>query len=395
MEFGRAGRVFWPEDGTRFAAIGGFVGLASDFASFLGNLGSPKWLFWPALLGVALLLVVCWRRVFDTRATDTPDKLKAAIDCTPCTVFRVLLFACIGIGLLLVAGQGATATERLGTQLGLIQQDVTVVKQDTMAIREDVGAMRAMGAANALVDNPSTAEDWFHNAWVHTNIRNDTASAWKHLQVLYERFAPNKLDAAELYLNVGKNSLPRDALLAQMVDIGRKRKDAAMLVIAGRNADTDEAAFTLYDEARAIDADMPFAYWDLGRTQLLMWSANQPTFTLGGRAPYMRQEMERLEEFLSVAGRKPVARYFFQPRYQADYEQVARQHLETLRKYAGQLERTDAQQAAAMQRMNALANGGAQAAARAAFESRKGGAASPTTASAGRQAASQAEGESK
>ena len=75
--------------------------------------------------------------------------------------------------------------------------------------------------------------------------------------------------------------------------------------------------------------------------------------------------------------------------------EVARQHLETLRKYAGQLERTDAQQAAAMQRMNALANGGAQAAARAAFESRKGGAASPTTASAGRQAASQAEGESK
>ena len=78
MEFGRAGRVFWPEDGTRFAAIGGFVGLASDFASFLGNLGSPKWLFWPALLGVVLLLVVCWRRVFDSKATDTPDKLAGA-----------------------------------------------------------------------------------------------------------------------------------------------------------------------------------------------------------------------------------------------------------------------------------------------------------------------------
>ena len=387
MEFGRAGRVFWPEDGTRFAAIGGFVGLASDFASFLGNLGSPKWLFWPALLGVVLLLVVCWRRVFDSKTTDTPDKLKAAIDCAPCTVFRVLLFACIGIGLLLMAGQGVTATERIGTQLGLIQKKVEDVKQDTQVIRADVQAMRAMGSAMELVEKPATAADWFHNAWVHVNVRNDTASAWEQLRMLYERFAPNKLDAAELYLNVGKTTMPRDALLAQMTDIGRRRRDAAMLVIAGRNQDSDEVAFTLYEEARAIDPDLPFAYWDLGRSQLLMWSSRQPTSSLRGRAPYMRQEAAKLEEFLSVAARKPLASYFFQPRYQGDYEQAARQHLENLRIYAGQMERTDAQQTAAMQRMKALANGGAAQRVREQMQQRQRG--------ASRQAASQSEGKSE
>ena len=194
-----------------------------------------------------LLLVVCWRRVFDSKTTDTPDKLKAAIDCAPCTVFRVLLFACIGIGLLLMAGQGVTATERIGTSLGLIEARVNEIHGDTTVIRETLSGME-------LVKNPESAQEYFHNAWVLNMQRGDSAGAWQQLQALYHRHTPNKLDAADMYLTVGKSQLARPALQAQMVEIGRSRRDAAMLVVAARNAETPEAARALREEAQVIES---------------------------------------------------------------------------------------------------------------------------------------------
>ena len=331
MKFGRAGRVFWPEDGTRFAAIGGFVGLASDFASFLGNLGSPKWLFWPALLGVVLLLVVCWRRVFDSKTTDTPDKLKAAIDCAPCTVFRVLLFACIGIGLLLMAGQGVTATERIGTSLGLIEARVNEIHGDTTVIRETLSGME-------LVKNPESAQEYFHNAWVLNMQRGDSAGAWQQLQALYHRHTPNKLDAADMYLTVGKSQLARPALQAQMVEIGRSRRDAAMLVVAARNAENPEAARALREEAQVIDPDMPFAHWDLAD-----YSGQGVASIPGDTQKWLEHERAKLvsqEKFIEVAQRGLVARYFFRPQHLPDHEAQARQLIDYTRRNIQSLEKT-------------------------------------------------------
>lgn len=324
MDLARAGRMIWPEDGTRFAAIGGFVGLASDFASFLGNLGSPRWLLGPALLAVGLLFAACWRRVFDRNLPPSQEAVRAAVDCLPCTAFRVLLFACIGIGLLVAAGQGATATERIGTQLGLIQRDVQAVRGDTTRIREDVGVVRDALSAHELVPEPATAAQWFHNAWVYANVRNDPARAWDALQALYRDHVPNRLDAADLYRTIAVLQLGSGPAQARVLEVARARRDAAMLVIAGRHAATLEQAFALYAEARAIDPGQPFAYWDLGRTDLLSYGTTQAR-TLAGNTPYLQEEIAGLERFLEVAARAPVSRYFYQPRFQPDYEAMARQ----------------------------------------------------------------------
>src|SRR5690606_12875338 len=103
----------------------------------------------------------------------------------------------IGVILLLLAGQGTTATERIGAQLGLIQQDVTAIREDTTAIRD-------VTSSAELVRNPRSAGDFFRNAWIYNMVRRDNAAAWESIQELYRRHNPNKLDAAELYFNTGR-----------------------------------------------------------------------------------------------------------------------------------------------------------------------------------------------
>ena len=326
-------RVLWPERGPLFLIIGGIVSMVSDFASFLGNLASPQVLLWPAAGLAALLAWFCISRVFAAKknAPAAPadeggdahgDPAIAATTCRECDVFRILLFATIGIITLVIAGQGATATERIGAQLGLIQQDVAAIREDTSAIRD-------VTSSGELVRNPRTAEDYFRNAWIYQMMRRDADQAWASMQDLYRRHAPNKLDAAELYLNTGRAHLSRDALLAEMVRIGRERRDASMLVIAARNTLDFAQAQPLYAEARALDADLPFAYWDVARTDLL--NLPGPGSSAEVTLERIRVIIAGMDQFREVASRKPLASYFYLPQYQADYEAMARTMAQTYR----------------------------------------------------------------
>jgi len=304
-----------------FAIVGGIVSLAGDFASFLGNIASPTILVWPAVGLAGLLAWLCLGRVGAVTADASEATTEAAVQCRECDAFRVMLFASVGVVLLLLAGQGTTATERIGTQLGLIQQDVTAIREDTTAIRD-------VTASSELVRNPRSAADYFRNAWVHTMVRRDSDGAWASIQELYRRHSPNKLDAAELYFSAGRTYLTRDQLLAQMVDVGRTRRDAAMLVIAARNTESNEDAIRLYEEAREIDPDMPFAYWDVARLQFMQIGTGA---TSRENLEAARAAVAGHERFIEVSQRKPVASYFYLPQHQADYEALSRTQLESFR----------------------------------------------------------------
>ncbi len=334
MKLGTLWRVVWPERGPLFVIVGGIVSLASDFASFLGNIASPTILVWPAVGLAGLLAWLCLGRVGAVTA-DAPDATtEAAVQCRECDAFRVMLFASVGVVLLLLAGQGTTATERIGTQLGLIQEDVTAIREDTTAIRD-------VTSSSELVRNPRSAADFFRNAWIHNMVRRDAQGAWDSIQQLYQSHTPNKLDAAELYFNAGRMSLTRDQLMAQMIEVGRSRRDAAMLVIAARNLESNEDAFALYEEARTIDPDMPFAYWDVARVQLMQITNGA---TSRDNLASAQATVAGHERFLEVASRKPVASYFYLPQHQADFESLARSQLESFRSNAETWERIVQQQ---------------------------------------------------
>ena len=321
-------RMVWPESGPLLAGVGGIIGLLSDVGGFLGGIAAP-WVWGPVVLGLllaALLFSPCRRRVL----ADLPDKRDDAYDCRVCNVFRVGLFACLVCAMLALAGQGATATEHIGTQLGLIQRGVEDVKRDTTVIREDTGAVREALSGSELVKDPGTAAERFHNAWVLNMQRGDNAGAWQQLQALYREHAPNKLDAAELYRNVGKSFLGRDALLANMTEIGRQQRDAAMLVIVARNQADPGLAQSLRDEARRIDPDLPFAYWDVGDFAQQFGGAGA-SGDAGKQVAHYRAVVAGHEKFLEVAGRGPIARYFFRPQYQPDYDDLARSQLQNAR----------------------------------------------------------------
>lgn len=314
-------RVVWPERGPLFVVVGGVVSLASDFASFLGNIASPTILVWPAA-GLAILLAwFCLGQVGKVPANAEPATQDAAVQCRECDAFRVMLFATVGVVLLLMAGQGTTATERIGTQLGIIQTTVEGIQEDTTAIRD-------VTSSSELVRNPRTAADFFRNAWIHNMVRRDADGAWASIQDLYRNHTPNKLDAAELYFNVGRSFLTREQLLANMIQIGRERRDASMLTMAARNVDTNAEAYALMDEARAIDPDLPFAYWDPFRVQLI---GLVPGGTPQQNLEQSQRALSGSERFLEVAGRKPVASYYYLPQHAPDMESFVRSQLDTHR----------------------------------------------------------------
>ena len=333
MKLQKIWQVIWPDRGPLFAVVGGIVSLLGDFASFLANIASPQLLIWPAVGLAGILAWLCLGRVGAPEA-NTPEGEAAAVKCRECDAFRVMLFASAGVALLLLAGQGTTATERIGAQLGLIQEDVS-------AIREDTGAIRDVTASSELVRNPRSAADYFRNAWIYSFVRRDADGAWDSIQELYRRHTPNKLDAAELYFNAGRNKLTRDQLLAEMVRVGREKRDASMLVIAGRNQETNEAAFALYEEARAIDPDLPFAYWDVARVQLMQIGSGA---SARENLATVRATVAGHERWLEVAARKPVASYFYLPQHQADFETLARGQLESFRRNGETWERIVQQQ---------------------------------------------------
>jgi hypothetical protein len=321
MNFVTLWRVIWPERGPLFVVVGGIVSLAGDFASFLGNIASPQILVWPAVGLAGLLSWFCLGQVSKVPAGAEAAAQEQAIQCRECDAFRVMLFASVGVVLLLLAGQGTTATERIGAQLGLIQQSVANIEEDTTAIRD-------VTSSGELVRNPRSADDFFRNAWIHNMIHRDADEAWASIQELYRRHTPNKMDAAELYINAGRSYLPREQLLAQMIEIGRERRDASMLVVAARNVDANDQARALYAEALALDPELPFAHWDPMRVQLV---ATDPTANAEQHLAQYQGVVAGLQSFLDVSSRKPVASYFYIPQHQADYETLVRGQLDTYR----------------------------------------------------------------
>jgi len=330
MKLATIWRVVWPDRGPLFAIVGGIVSLLGDFASFLGNIASPQILLWPAVGLAGLLAWLCIGRVTAVPAGAEPAAEDEAVKCRECDAFRVMLFASAGVVLLLLAGQGTTATERIGSQLGLIQQDVAIIREDTEAIRN-------VTSSSEIVRNPRSAADYFRNAWIYNMVQRDAAQSWASIQALYERHTPNKLDAAELYFNAGRAQLTREQLLAQMIDIGRNRRDASMLVMAARNLDSNDEALALMAEARAIDPDLPFAHWDPMRVQFI---SLQPGATPQQNLAQSQQALAGTEAFLEVAGRKPVASYYYLPQHAPDMEQFARSQLDTYRGTVANWQRT-------------------------------------------------------
>lgn len=328
-------RLFWPEKPSLFVIIGGAVGMAGDMASFFtGAIGLP---ILAAIFGAlaAVCMLLCLQRA-SLLKTDNPDEVKAVVDCRTCDAMRFGVFATLAFLALLLLGQGKTVTESVGEQLGLIRADVAHISQQV----DEIGDI---AQSQKLVKNPSSAEDYFRNAWIHTNIHRDAAQAFESMTAFYDKYGPNKLDAADLYYNAGRQVIGRDELLKRMEDLGAARKDASLLVIAARNAVTPDETARLQSLAQSMAPDYPFAWWDI------MTSPAQVSRTPGDPGAYLRSleaQAASLEKFITLLGAKPASAYFYLPQYQPDYEVTARQtlsglqpNIQSLRQSVEQLEK--------------------------------------------------------
>ena len=125
------------------------------------------------------------------------------------------------------------------------------------------------------------------------------------------------------------------------------------------------AAMTAHVVYTAIDPDLPFAYWDVGDFSRQFGGAGA-NGDAGKQLAHYRAVVAGHEKFLEVAARGPVARYFYRPQYQADYDDLARSQLQSARsmvesseKMAGYLRASRGQTYEdATRRMRAMGQGG-------------------------------------
>lgn len=338
-------RIVWPQNGSLFAIIGGAAGLFADITAFFSALVSPYILLavFSGLAGVSALL--CFQRAMLADASK-PEAVDAVVRCRVCDSMRFSLFTAAAFLILILIGQGQTATETIVTKLGMIQEDVAQISEDVEAIGagvaeigQNVVEISEAVQAQKIIASPRSAAEYYANAWIYTFGQRDTGKAMAALEAMYAAYEVKKLDAAELYYNTGRQVKARADLLAEMETIGTARGDAALLVVAGRNATSREESERLYAKAREIDPELPFAYWDMQNSHAPAGRAAR--IEAGSQAAAMRIQTEAIEAFLERITQHPAGHYFFLPQYQGDHETIARQTLAGLKTNLETLEGLD------------------------------------------------------
>jgi len=315
--------LVWPEKKLLFAGIGSILGFASDFASFLTNFGSP-WL-WIALAGALTVLfaLLCTPKIFKSDLEDVAA-VDAVSKCWQCDLLRLSLFTTFGLALLLIVGQGQTATERIGKQLGIIEQKIDVIDERTERIEdtteqidETTTAIRDVTSSAEINPNPKTAAEFYRNAFIYSYMRQDAAKAWESMEALYENSGPSKADAADLYYTLARQNLSRDEMFSKMTVAARKYSDATLLVLVARNTPDIAKADALYAEAQRLDPDYATAYWDIQRPIDVNAGADGIRDPVG-QAEKTRAKVDLIRQGIDAAARKPQGKYYFQPQFAPD-----------------------------------------------------------------------------
>jgi hypothetical protein len=317
-------RIIWPARASLFALVGGAVGLFGDLVSFLSDVVSAYSMTAVSGVAAAITAILCFRRAFKVNMGDDAA-VEAVVQCVPCDAFRFALFATAASLFLLVVGQGKTATESVGRQLGIVADDVLVIRANVNDIRKDVDELRYVAQPEMIIDTPNTAADYFSNAWIYQYKRRDSVKALDSLDKMYSNYAPQRMDAAQLYREAGLAVLGRSALLGAMAKLAEQTGDATLLVAAAGLANSRSASDDLIARARRMDPELPFAWWEPQRMQPPR-IGDPPAEQLKA----LRAQRADLSRFQSLYEQHPAAHFFFLPQFQGDFGAVAQQMAESM-----------------------------------------------------------------
>lgn len=305
LRFGLFRRVLIPSGKPVGETIGAGIGVVGDLGNFITETLKAPYLL--TLFGAATILfaALCLKKA-SVSDTAEPGEAGDFTACRECQGLRISFYATIAFGILMLIGQGESASERIGTSLGLIQRDVADIRK----------AMES----NILIDDPVEAEEFYHNAYLQLRSSNEPKAAAASLDEMYKRHSPNKMDAAELYWETHMAQVSASELVSRMVELGRSKRDAHLIVVAARHESNGEARQKLMAEARTIDPQNPFGYWD-------WWIANQEVIEGGDMQKLLqvyRRQLTGMDAALPLLESKPVGHFYFRPQHAAN-------PLETLR----------------------------------------------------------------
>lgn len=302
LRFGVFRRVLIPSGKPVGETIGAGIGVVGDLGNFITDTLKAPYLLTLFGVATALFAALCLKKMGAAEPVESDDPTT----CRECQALRISFYATIAFGILMLIGQGESASERIGTSLGLIQRDVADIRE-------------AM-ASNIVIDDPVEADEFYHNAYLQLRANNDPKAAAASLDEMYKRHSPNKMDAAELYWETHLPNASAPELVSQMVALGRSKRDANLIVVAARNASNGDAREKLLDEAQTIDPQNPFGHWD-------WWIANQEVIEGGDMQKLLqvyRRQLAGMDAALPLLESRPVGHFYFRPQHAANPLQTLR-----------------------------------------------------------------------
>src|SRR3546814_15511271 len=127
------------------------------------------------------------------------------------------------------------------------------------------------------------------------------------------------MDAAQLYLDSGSAVTGRAQLVEEMQALARKTGGATLLVAAARGAESFQAGDIMIAEARRMDPELPFVWWDMPRIKPPRISGITPA----ERLKLLRVELADIAQFRSLYPAPPPTPSFFIPQYPGALESIA------------------------------------------------------------------------
>ena len=297
-------------------AIAGSVGVAGDLANMVTD-SVQAWML-AALFagGAAVAMFLCLKQISPAAVAEGPE-LDEKIKCLPCDVGHFMTLSAAVFSILWMIGGGGSGIEAIGQRLGVIEQKVDV-------IGEDVGEIRDASQINIPIKRPKTAADHFHNAFLFHQFRSDSQTAWTHAQAMYEGTAPVKLDAAQLFYDVGSAAVGQAETLTRMQALYEKNRDPSLLVVMARAEPNPEKKREIVSQLKTNAPDYPFSWWDPMRpeTQSTSGFSRRDTEKM---AAAIDAQIDGLRKFRELYGAKPATHWAFRPNFLGNLTDLAGQ----------------------------------------------------------------------
>ncbi|MBL4603573.1 MAG: hypothetical protein JKY84_12565 [Emcibacteraceae bacterium] len=247
-------KTLWPR---RLSGVGKVTGIAtflSDAANFITDKAiSPVLLFVTSVVVFVFFLSRLWPQIRQEELPITNEKIDLFYDDKgENTRFIFLVMTGFMITWISFTAVGPESiSEKILKKLNIIEDKIENV-QDTINNIEEL-----LQAGTTVID-PNTPEEYYVNALFQQ--ATNSSQSWEDIQTIYDRFGVGKMDSAEMFLRLGRQTLGTTKTRNLMQSYYDEHGDPALLYYLNISIRDPEERRTAFIKMRETFPEYPPSY---------------------------------------------------------------------------------------------------------------------------------------